>query len=404
MKDFFRLYLRGDLARKWKQYLALYQACILLETLCAMLPLVLSLCSVEVPRAAEWGLTGAGAAFGVLTLIFAFRRPRVAATLVGEQNAVYETLCTGEERERYARLYRAYCETQVKTFFMRLGECADVFATIFMLILLSILSLVPNGESGGEMNGIIVGAVVGVGGALILVSLLFSVYALNRREREFYDKVGGDLDALKLQFGFPRRESGRSGLPTAVRLFVKDEVDRRELVRRSERSAIALIIFLVGAFACMFLASLVEQAWEMYFGMAWGIAFFCALVGFAVANSLKQREIYRRNRVKLTDSEIDRARGALQTAWESNQRRGNLIFLCFLLAGFVVGATLGGVSLAGGGGIGGFFGCVGGCVFAMAILSFVAWAIFYMATNSKLKGLQDEIVRLRDSERREERK
>lgn len=411
MDEFLRLYLTGKRADDLKRFRRFRTAIGLLGALFAVIPVFVNLFGAKnAPLCIA--LTVLGFLLECAASILSFIQKKFADALVELENAANEIEKRGEERENYKKLYEAWREAFGKR------DLRQVLSAGFNVLGFAILASAEFLSIFTEIPEIVLPLACIAAAIVLAIPGMLQAAGEGTARAVLYERAGWELDEIKRsKFGLPeskifaQSESARgfSALPVPVAAFLKDETEKedfRAVSRRSSFTALFLgIIFGVLIFVAGFWDKLDRAVgWTVSFVViVFALMFFSAQL---LPLEAKKREIYRRNYEKLTDGSADTLRKQLQGAWIRQQKRGNIMFACFLLAAVILGMSFGVVgyildreqSLIVGIG-------AGTMVFLIpaAIVSLVIWTIMYAVYRKRVRPVEEELKNIIEEERMNER-
>ncbi len=412
MDEFLRLYLTGRRAEDLQKFRRFRTVIGLLGAILAVIPVFVNLFGA--PNAPlSIAMTVLGFLFEAAATVLSFVQKKFVDTLVELENAAIEIEKQGEERENYKKLYEAWRETFGKQNLRMIVSAAFTvlgFGTLAAAVLLSTFLELPE----------IVLPIACLVAAVVLATPAFMQATGEAKARAMlYEKAGREIDEIKRsKFGVSERKifsqsenaRGYSALPVPVAAFLKEEAEKEDFRTVNKRSGIVAAFLGLVFVALIFLMGFWE---EMEPTVAWTVilsVLAAALVlFFALALPLEGRKkgIYKRNAQKLADSRADTIRRQLQGAWIAQQRRGNIMFLCFLLAPLVIGIVYGSIGHALGYelslivAIGSTFMI---CLIPAAIVSLIIWTIMYAVYRKRVRPAEAELQKILEEERPDERR
>lgn len=411
MEEFLRLYLTGRRAEDLGRFRNFRTAIGLLGALLAVIPVFLNLFGAEnAPLSIV--LTVLGFLFEAAVAVLSFVQKKFADTLVELENAAIEIEKDGEERENYRKLYAAWRETFGKR------DLSRILSAVFTVLGFAVLATAVLLETFLELPDFVL-PVACIAAAIVLsVPAWMQAMGEAKARAALYEKAGREIDEIKRsKFGVSERKirtqsenaRGFSALPVPVAMFLKEGTEREDFRIVTRRSGIVAAFLGIVFVVLIFLMGFWE---EMEPTVAWTVilsVLAAALVlFFALALPLegRKREIYRRNERKLTDSRADTLRRELQGAWVAQQRRGNIMFLCFLLAPLFIGVVYGIIGYALGYDLS-LIVAIGStfmiCLIPAAIVSLVIWTIMYAVYRKRVRPTEGELQKISEEERRNER-
>lgn len=406
MEEFALLFLRGERAAGYKRMDLACRIVTSLAAFCVIIPALIALISQQetLPTALQLSFVLAGAAFTAVSALLTWRKERYTAGLLEQQNAANRLEGRGEWGKRQAFLYENYAAVFGNTNYRIISTLLCLLGQLFIYAACCLLLLLPNRGLWGSF--LFFAAIVCiVGGALAKSSREGNLRA------EFYRRAGKEYAEAKREAGYSdarisndinMAQSTASIHPTVGR-FLKEDAEREEF-RRLKKSNVAVVIVSVLAFVACFV--LMESHTQQCLGstVSWSVilAIFALMtVGiaiFALKYAARERDIFMRNAEKLTDSELDLLRRALQTQWMRLQKRGNLMFAACFGAGILAGVILGIIGTVLGKNTD-LLSSVGSCVLlltiACGVVSLIIWTIMYAVARRKLKPTELEIDRIK---------
>ena len=412
MDEFLKLYLTGKRAEDLKKFNHFRTVIALLGALFAVIPVFINLFGAKnAPLSIVF--TVLGFLLETAAAVLSFVQKKFVGALVELENAAIEIEKEGEERENYKKLYEVWLETFEKQ------DLRMVFSAVFTVLGFAILAAAVLISTYMELPEIVL-PIACIVAAVVLTTPAFMQATGEAKARALlYEKAGREIDEIKRsKFGISERKifsqsenaRGYSMLPVPVAMFLKDGTESEDFRIVNKRSGIVAAFLGLVFVALIFLMGFWE---EMEPTVAWTVilsVFAAAIVLFFVlALPLEGRKkgIYRRNEQKLTDSRADTLRRQLQSAWIAQQRRGNIMFLCFLLAPLLIGIVYGSIGHALGYelslivAIGSTFMI---CLIPAAIISLIIWTIMYAVYRKRVRPTEAELQKILEEERPDERR
>ena len=412
MDEFLKLYLTGRRAEDLNKLRRFRMVIGLLGALFAIIPVFVNLFGAS-NAPLSIALTVLGFLFEGAAVVLSFVQKKFVDALVELENAAIEIEKQGEERENYKKLYEAWRETFGKQ------NLRMIFSAVFTVVGFAILAAAVLLSTFLELPDIILPIACLVAAVVLATPTFMQATGEAKARAMLYEKAGREIDEIKRsKFGISERKifsqsenaRGYSMLPVPVAMFLKDGAEKEDFRIVNKRSGIVAAFLGVVFIVLIFLMGFWE---EMEPTVAWTVilsVLAAALVlFFALALPLEGRKkgIYRRNYEKLTDSRSDTLRRELQGAWIRQQRRGNIMFLCFLIAPLVIGIVYGSIGHALGYelslivAIGSMFMI---CLIPAAILSLIIWTIMYAVYRKRVRPTEAELQKILEEERPDERR
>ncbi len=411
MDEFLRLYLTGTRADTYQKSCLFRTVIGLLGAIFAVIPVFLSIFGVQnAPLSIV--LTVLGFLLEAAAAVLSFFQKKLVDALVELENAAIEIEKQGEARECCRRLYAAWTETYGRRSLLPVftaGLTVLGFAVLLTATLLASLLPLPA----------VFLPLMCIGAALLLaIPAILRVVGDGRLRTRLYERAGAELDELeRTRLGLSewviqrQSEAARaySMLPEPVAMFLKDKIEREEFRIANRRSGILGTLLGIGLFA-LTVAMSVPNIWERVDNtvecivliavfLGWGLLFFALVLPFEA----RKRDIYRRNFEKLTDSRADALRRELQGAWIRQQRRGNIMFLCFLLLPVIAGIVFGAVWTAIGQDQSIVVSITSSFLMLLipsAFLSLIVWSVMYGVYRRRVQPIEGELRRISEEERR----
>ncbi len=414
MDEFLKLYLTGKRADDLKRSRTLQSLVALFGATFAFIPMFLTIFGKEsVP--VNLTLTIIGFVLEVAAVFLVPLRKRFIVGLVELENSAIEIEKTGEEREAYRKLYEAWRETfgrqtSMEALTVAIGVLG--YAILAVSVLLATFMKLPD---------VVLPLACMAAGAVMAIPAWLKAVSEGKMRASLYEKAGKELDEIKrIRFGVSERKimaesenaRGVSMLPVPVAMFLKDDAEREEFRTVNKRSGVVSMLFGVAIVVAIALASF-SSIWEKVGPIVTWTVVLVAFVLFGVIFFVlvlplegKKRSIYQRNYNKLTDSRADTLRRDLQGAWIRQQRRGNIMFLCFLLAPLVFGIVYGTI---------GYIlyheqfliAAIGASFLAFlipaAFVSLIVWMVMYAVYRRKVRPTEAELKIAIEEERGNER-
>ncbi len=409
MDEFLNLYLTGRRADDLKKFRRFRTVIGLVGALFAVAPVFFNLFGVvNAPLYIVFAVLGF--LLESAATVLSFVQKKYVDALVELENAAIEIEMRGEERENYRKLYAAWRET----FGKRDGR--QTISAVLTVLGFAILATAVLLSAFLELPEYILPLACIVAAIVTATPSVLQVTGEGRARTRLYELAGREIDEIKrTKLGVSeqkiRAESenarGFSMLPVPVTMFLKEDTEREEFRMVNKRSGM-LSFFLGLILGVAVIVGVILGAQELdpviswtvalVIFVLWGIVFFALLLPLEA----KKKAIYKRNADKLTDSKADELRRSLQAAWIAQQRRGNIMFLCFLLAPLLIGVVYGIIGyvmyreqfliVA----IGSSFLAF---LFPAAVVSFVIWTIMYAVYRKRVRPLEAELQKILEEER-----
>ncbi len=402
MEEFIRLYLTGVRAENMARFRRVAMVFGLIGAVLALLPVLFTFAVENVPLTVAFSVLGV--LFGAASVALKWYEVAYLRVLVELQSAANALELRGEERARSETLYAVWTETLGKRGALRRIAMALTGLSYVLLAVTAIVCVVYSLPSFVLLIACI------VFGVLSAVASGMQTVAEGRARAALYERAEKEIGELKREklclserkiAAEAENARGFSQLPVSVALFLKDGVEREEFRAIDRRSGI--IGFSVG-FAlgvAIVLPMLLGDLWNRLGStVSWLLAGSVLVTATGVLFALllpleaKKNEIYRRNEEKLTKGETDDIRRRLQTAWIRSQRRGNGMFLAFLVASVAGGLVLGLIGYFTGEGTV-LADCIGSSIMALlvpaAILSLIIWMIMFACYRRKARPLEAQL-------------
>lgn len=343
------------------------------------------------------------AAFSVVGLVFECASVFLSCALaifgkdlVEVQNLANRSELRGEERALFQRLYLAWKETVSKRDIRRSIAivCRVLAYTVLAVsvVITSYLTIPPY-----------IFAVTCLASAVLLIASAVTETVSGLRLRAaLYERAEADIDEIKRsRLGYDAERlakdaeiaHGMSSVPVPVRLFLKEETERRDfcaVARKSVRAG-GLFAFALGltCLLAFLLGAGIEKIADVMPEVMLLLLLVFSVIYFAVIFPLerRKREIFQRNENKLGEGETDALRRALQGAWLHLQRTGNIMFACFLAAAVTAGLVLGiiGSALSGADPLASIGGWIMVILVPAAIVSLIVWSVMYAVYRKRVR-------------------
>lgn len=414
MDEFVKLYLTGKRAAELEAFTRIVRIVGVIGALFALIPVILSFRGVE-NGAAAISLTALGIAFSLAEGILRYmrnKRIKIAVESENEANAARSGERSAEERALYAKLYEGWQRSYGREDPMPIAAAVCKIAS-YAAVASSVLAFTFLDVPEWALLAACLAAAV-----VMSVSAVLSSVADGRSRAKLYETAGEEIEEWKrTKWGAPERKimaetenaRGYSSIPHSVVMFLKEDGEKEAFRKIANRSG--LVSLLLGAAFFVFIAlSFFREFWDRLGPTAsWSAAMaglfliFCLFFAAVLPLEAQKREIYRRNYAKLGGGEADGLRKELQAAWIALQRRGNVMFACFLVGSVALGAAVGGIgfalvedtNLAA---------CVGSSILlsllAAAVVSMVVWAVMFALYRRNVRATE---MLLKEKEREERR-
>ena len=399
MEEFIRLYLTGKRAEGIAKFRRARMIFGIVGAVLALVPVFFTIVMKNLPLTVAFSVLGllfSAADVGLRAYEAAYLR-----ALVELQSAANALELRGEARTRSETLYAAWEKTLGRRdpFWM-----ASTALTGLSCVLLAVAAIVCAACSLPSYILLIACLAFGV---LTGTASFLHTLSEGRARAALYEAAEQEIAELKReQLGLSEKKiaaeaenaRGFSQLPLSVALFLKDDVEKEEFCVINHRSSIIGLSVGFALGVAIVLPMLLGDLWNRLGStVSWLLAGSVLVTATGVLFALllpleaKKNEIYRRNGDKLGSGEADDLRRKLQEAWIRSQRRGNIMFLVFL-----VGSVLGGLIL----GLVGYFtgagdvlaDCIGSSIMALlipaAIVSLVIWMIMFACYRRKVRPVE----------------
>ncbi len=413
MDEFLNLFLTGRRADDLKKFRRFRMVIGLLGALLAVIPVFINLFGAEnAPLCIV--LTVLGFLLESAAAVLSFVQKKYIDALVELESAAIEIEKRGEERDNYRKLYAAWRETFGKR------DVRQILSVVFAVLGFSILAAAVLFSTYMELPQFVLPLACIVAAIVAAVPSMLQATGEGKARTRLYELAGREIDEIKrTKLGVSEQKimaeeenaRGFSMLPVPVTMFLKEETEREEFRTVNKRSSM-LSFFLGLVLGGAVVVGVIMGAQELDPAISWTVALVTfvlwGIVFFALLLPLegKKKAIYKRNGEKLTDSRADQLRRSLQGAWIAQQRRGNIMFLCFLLTPLLIGVVYGTIGyvmyreqfliVA----IGSSFLAF---LFPAAVVSFVIWTIMYAVYRKRVRPLEAELQKILEEERQNER-
>ncbi len=411
MDEFLDLYLTGKRAEDLKKFRRFRTVIGLLGALFALIPVFIDIFGAKnAPLAIAF--TALGFLLESAAALLSFVQKKFVGALVELENAAIEIEKQGEERENYQKLYAAWRETFGKR------DIRAILSAVFTVFGFAALAAAVLLSTYLELPDYFLPLACIAAAVIAAIPSVLKTTAEGRARTRLYELAGREIDEIKrTKYGISERkilsqsENARSFsyLPVSVDAFLKEQTEKEDFRSYNKRSGIIgfLLGFVLGV--GVIIAPILPIWEEIGPALSWTFAlvtiFLWALVFFAFMLPLeaKKRDIYRRNYEKLTNSRSDALRRELQGAWIRQQRGGNIMFLCFLLAPLLFGLIYGIVGYALGHELN-IIVAIGTSFMALlipaAIISLIVWIIMYAVYRRRVRPMEAELIKISEEERR----
>ena len=411
MDEFLKLYLTGRRAEDLNKIRHFRMVIGILGALFAVIPVFIEIFGTK-NAPLNIALTVLGFLLEGAATVLSFVQKKFVVALVELENAAIEIEKQGEERENYKKLYKAWQETFGKR------NSRMIFSAVFTVLGFAVLAVAVLLSTFMELPAFVLPVSCIVAAVVVTIPAVMQAMGEGRARTRLYELAGREIDEIKrTKYGISERKimaeeenaRGFSMLPVPVAMFLKEDTEREEFRSYNRRSGIIgfLLGFAIGAgFIIMTISGLWDKSDPI---VTWTVVlvaiFVLAVAFFALVLPLeaKKRDIYRRNYEKLTDSRSDAFRRELQGAWIRQQKRGNIMFLCFLLAPLLLGIIYGIVGYALGHELN-IIVAIGEAFVAFlvpaAIVSLIIWIVMYALYRRKVRPFEAELQKILEEEHR----
>lgn len=399
MEEFIRLYLTGSRADNMARFRRMTAIFGVIGALLTLVPVFFTIVVENIPLTIVFSVLGI--LFGAANVGLKFYETAYLRVLVELQSAANALELRGEGRARSETLYAVWEETLGKRDARRKIALLLTGLSYVLLAATAIVCAVCS------LPSVVLLAACIAFGVLSAVASGMQTVAEGRARAALYERAEKEIGELKREkLGLSEKKiaaeaenaRGFSQIPVSVALFLKDDVEKEEFRVINHRSSIIGLTVGFALGVAIVLPMLLGDLWNgLGSTVTWLLAGSVLVTATGVLFALllpleaKKNEIYRRNGDKLGKGETDDIRRRLQEAWVSSQRRGNAMFLAFLVASVAGGIILGligyftveGAVLAD---------CIGSSIMALlipaAIVSLVIWMIMFACYRRKVRPVE----------------
>lgn len=344
MDEFLKLILTGERLQKLKRFNLCNTISVFAEIVCALSLLFLATPSVHASVSILSGVLILF--FGGLSTAFNVKLAKLSNTLVNEQifADANDNCDESEARKSLAGKYTALYAGKSKAF-AYLGIIPVIAYTIA-----SIVSVLINLNVTDASYVVPVLFVLSTASAIV-IAIVPAVKNSNDRTR-LYETADKEITFLKRHAGLDDdkiRKQAYGAKNTATHpqeLFLCDSADRDELRKIFSQSGYCSLAFGIALICVISVLGLTGGFDGTFMAVSMSCLMLVTLIAWialGVWMDLRRRVVYKRNALKLTDSEADVIRKYLQNEFIKFQRNGNIFFSLFCgipaLTGVILGAV-----------------------------------------------------------------